>query len=234
MDKRVFLFAGAGISAESGVPTFRDSNGLWSTFNVQQFCDQFTFLKNKNNSFYRKNLMEFYTNLKTEIEKTAPNEAHLKAAKWQKELGPSNVQIWTSNIDDLFERAGCESVKHVHGDLSKMECCACGKSWKVASFEDSRCMFCNSRLTKPAVVFFNQKAPLYPSLFSAFHPKKRKKEDVFLFAGCSQEVIAPTRLFKDNKKGTFILVNTREHEEDWFFSKRLYGPATEGFKEIDF
>lgn len=232
--KRLFVFAGAGISVESGVPSFRDPQGLWNQFAVEDYCEYFRFIKNKNNASYRENLFSFYNELRTSLDSKAPNEAHLKIAYWQKKHGPDAVKVVTSNVDGLFEKAGCLNVLHVHGSLSSQECAACRHNWEVTVFEDSRCPRCNSRLTKPSVVFFNEKAPLYPKMFSLFHPKRRNPGDLFLYVGASQEVLPPKTLFKNKKEGKFVLVNTKPHLEDDFFDEKLYGKATEILKSIEF
>ena len=108
--KRIAVLTGAGISAESGISTFRDSDGLWNNFRVEDVATPEGFARNP------QMVLDFYNSRHAELEHTQPNAAHEILAKLQDEF---EVDIITQNIDDLHERAGSKSVLHLHGELTK-------------------------------------------------------------------------------------------------------------------
>ena len=222
---KLLIFAGAGLSAESGITTFRDQNGLWSQYDMHKVCNYFSFRENKLNLSYRENLFEFYNELKRQMNQVEANSAHMQIAEWQKELGNDRVKIVTSNLDLLLEKAGCSNVLHVHGSIDKMHCIACQHQWYASEiFEDQRCGRCESRLTKPLVYFFGEKVPEYVKLKAMYHPKRINKDDVILWIGSSMEVISPSWLFRRNNKiiqAEKILVNLTTNEQDILFNKKL-------------
>ena len=108
--KNLVVLTGAGISAESGIATFRDSNGLWCNHRVEDVATPEGWYKNK------QLVLDFYNERRRGLMKAEPNEAHKKLAELQKYF---NVTIITQNVDDLHERAGSENVIHLHGELKK-------------------------------------------------------------------------------------------------------------------
>lgn len=235
---RLLIFSGAGISAESGLSTFRDTDGLWKRYDIDEVCNFINFRKYKDNIDKRKNMFKFYNDVKKAILKAEPNEAHYQVSSWQKKYGSDRVVIMTANIDNLFEKAGCEKVTHVHGDIFNMHCAACQHRWNIGEEEytDVRCSECNSRLTKPNVVFFHEQAPEYEHLQYHFHPKRRKENDILLYVGSSMSVIHPSVLFgsgKNSQLGIKVLVNKEEGNDDYLFHKKYYGLATQMLKKVD-
>jgi NAD-dependent deacetylase len=108
--KKIVVFSGAGISAESGIKTFRDSGGLWEEYKIEDVATFDAWKKNK------ELVLEFYNQRRKQILEAVPNEAHLIVANFQKDF---DVQVITQNIDDLHERAGSEKVLHLHGEIMK-------------------------------------------------------------------------------------------------------------------
>lgn len=108
--KRIVVLTGSGISAESGLATFRDSGGLWEGFDVMEVATPQAWNKNP------KLVLEFYNMRRQDAREAAPNKAHLLLAKLEKEY---DVKIITQNVDDLHERAGSNSILHLHGELFK-------------------------------------------------------------------------------------------------------------------
>ena len=108
MKTKIIVFSGAGMSAESGIKTFRDSNGLWETYNIQDVATPQAWEKNPDL------VSEFYNQRRKQIVKAQPNAAHYAIADLQKH---ADVQIITQNIDDLHERAGSSRVLHLHGNI---------------------------------------------------------------------------------------------------------------------
>ncbi|MEZ4721992.1 MAG: Sir2 family NAD-dependent protein deacetylase [Flavobacteriales bacterium] len=108
--KTIVVFSGAGMSAESGLTTFRDSGGLWEQYDVQQVATPEAWVANP------KLVLEFYNKRRAQILKAEPNEAHRAIAKLEHQF---EVKIITQNIDNLHERAGSTNVLHLHGDITK-------------------------------------------------------------------------------------------------------------------
>lgn len=236
---KILIFSGAGISAESGLSTFRDKDGLWTKYNINRVCNYKTLLTAKNKLDERKYIFNFYNNVRESIQKAIPNKAHIEIASWQKKYGKDRVKIVTANIDDLFEKAGCEDVVHVHGDIENMLCVGCGNIWKVSEIGyqyEERCPRCNSRQTKPNIVFFGEKAPNYLKMQQIFSSRKRNEDDLVLYVGSSQNVIPPSRIIgKANKYyhfGKTILVDINQGEEGHLFQYKYLCKATIGIPKI--
>jgi len=109
--KKMVILTGAGISAESGLRTFRDTNGLWEGYNVQEVATPDAFAKNP------ALVLEFYNMRRRDVAAAQPNAAHIFLAQLEKDF---DVTIITQNIDDLHERAGSSNVLHLHGEIFKM------------------------------------------------------------------------------------------------------------------
>ena len=110
MKKKLVVFSGAGISAESGVQTFRDSNGLWENHRVEDVASPEGFKRNP------QMVLDFYNARRTQLNEVLPNKAHLILAELEDDF---DVNIITQNVDDLHERAGSTKVIHLHGELKK-------------------------------------------------------------------------------------------------------------------
>src|SRR5919206_1363098 len=109
--KKLVVLTGAGISAESGLKTFRDSDGLWEGYDVQEVATPRAWKKNP------QLVLDFYNMRRRDVAKAQPNAAHLALAALEKDF---DVHIITQNIDDLHERAGSTQVLHLHGEIFKM------------------------------------------------------------------------------------------------------------------
>jgi len=108
--KRLIVFTGAGISAESGIKTFRDSGGLWEEFRIEDVATIEAWVKN------RELVLEFYNQRRKQVMAAQPNGAHTLIAELQNKF---DVQVVTQNVDDLHERAGSKNVIHLHGEIMK-------------------------------------------------------------------------------------------------------------------
>jgi NAD-dependent deacetylase len=111
MKKRLVVLTGAGISAESGLKTFRDSDGLWNGYNIEDVATPRAWKKNK------QLVLNFYNMRRKDVSDAQPNAAHIGLAGLEKDF---DVHIITQNIDDLHERAGSTKVLHLHGEIFKM------------------------------------------------------------------------------------------------------------------
>jgi NAD-dependent deacetylase len=114
-EDKVFVLTGAGISAESGLPTFRASDGLWAGSSVEDVCTPEAWTRN------RWRVWEFYAARREAGEKAEPNPAHVALAELERQLG-SRYFLCTQNVDDLHERAGSRRLVHMHGELAKARC----------------------------------------------------------------------------------------------------------------
>ncbi|MDV3925476.1 NAD-dependent protein deacylase [Elizabethkingia anophelis] len=108
--KKIVVLSGAGISAESGIKTFRDSNGLWENHKIEDVASPEGFARNP------ELVLEFYNLRRRQLSEVNPNEAHYILAELQKDF---DVHIITQNVDDLHDRAGSENIIHLHGELKK-------------------------------------------------------------------------------------------------------------------
>lgn len=106
----VVVLTGAGVSAESGIKTFRDSDGLWEEHRIEDVATYDAWLRN------RDLVLEFYNQRRRQLAKVEPNAAHYSLAKLEKKY---NVHIITQNVDNLHERAGSKNILHLHGELTK-------------------------------------------------------------------------------------------------------------------
>ncbi len=109
--KHIVILSGAGISAESGLKTFRDSDGLWMGYNVEDVATPRAFKKNP------QLVLNFYNERRRDVAAAQPNAAHIGLAELEKDF---DVTIITQNIDDLHERGGSTNVLHLHGEIFKM------------------------------------------------------------------------------------------------------------------
>jgi NAD-dependent deacetylase len=110
MKPRLVVFTGAGISAESGIKTFRDTGGLWEEYNINEVATPQAWEKNK------ELVLDFYNKRRKQVLESEPNEAHYALVELEKKY---DVHIITQNIDDLHERAGSKKVIHLHGEIIK-------------------------------------------------------------------------------------------------------------------
>lgn len=109
--KKIFVLSGAGVSKESGIPTFRDSkDGLWHNYDIDEVASEAGWRKNP------ELVLNFYNDRRKSVEECKPNDAHYYLAKLQEKF---EVNIFTQNIDDLHEKAGSKNVYHIHGNITK-------------------------------------------------------------------------------------------------------------------
>lgn len=111
MKKKVVALTGAGISAESGLKTFRDSDGLWEEYRIEEVATYDAWMRNP------ALVLEFYNKRRSQLGTVSPNAAHLALVKLEQQF---DVQIITQNVDDLHERAGSSRILHLHGQLTKV------------------------------------------------------------------------------------------------------------------
>lgn len=148
---RIVVLTGAGISAESGLKTFRDAGGLWEGHDVQAVATPEAFARDP------ALVHRFYDERREQLEDVGPNVAHLALARLEAE-SDHEVLLVTQNVDDLHERAGSRNVLHMHGELLKALCMVCGESspWHEALSAEPPCPNCAERALRPDIVWFGE------------------------------------------------------------------------------
>jgi NAD-dependent deacetylase len=148
---RVVVLTGAGISAESGVPTFRDADGLWEGHRVEDVATPEAFERQPSV------VQRFYDERRAALAGVAPNPAHLALARLEEVLG-DDLLVVTQNIDDLHERGGSERVLHMHGELLSALCngCAGRFPWSGDLLDFPPCPGCSATELRPDVVWFGE------------------------------------------------------------------------------
>ncbi|SDY77834.1 NAD-dependent deacetylase [Jannaschia faecimaris] len=145
----VVILSGAGLSAESGLGTFRDVDGLWTRFDLAEVATPEGFARDP------ALVHDFYNARRANMAQARPNAAHVALARLSKMPG---VTLVTQNVDNLLERAGAQGVVHMHGQLSRALCHSCGARWDAPAVMDSEapCPACRTTAIRPDVVWFGE------------------------------------------------------------------------------
>jgi NAD-dependent deacetylase len=148
---RIVVLSGAGLSAASGLGTFRDAGGLWSQYDLEDVATPQGFARDP------KLVHDFYNARRVNCRAAAPNPAHAALVRLTRARG-DGVMLVTQNIDDLLERAGAVGVVHMHGELMRGLCAACGHRWDAPPemSPDDPCPACGAAATRPDVVWFGE------------------------------------------------------------------------------
>ncbi len=174
--KRIVILSGAGMSAESGISTFRDSNGLWRNYRIEEVASPEAWQRNP------ELVLEFYNLRRKQLFEVEPNAGHKALAKLQDKF---EVQIVTQNVDDLHERAGSHHVLHLHGELKKARSTADPslvytlKQWELKLGD--RCE--KGSQLRPHIVWFGEAVPMIETA-----AKICSTADMFLVVGTSMVV----------------------------------------------
>ena len=193
--KHIVVISGAGISAESGLKTFRDSNGLWEGHDVMEVATPLGF---KNNPEL---VLEFYNQRRRQLLKVHPNFAHKTIAELEKIY---KVSIITQNVDDLHERAGSSSVLHLHGELFKVRSTKNENNiqfWRKDLFLGDLCK--DGFQLRPHIVWFGEDVPLMLKAISIC-----EKADILIIVGTSMQVYPAASLIN------YVPLNTKVYYID--------------------
>ncbi|MCL2416344.1 MAG: NAD-dependent deacylase [Bacteroidales bacterium] len=192
--KKLVVFTGAGISAESGIATFRASDGLWANYRIEDVCTPEALLNN------RDGVIDFYNLRRKEVLTKQPNAAHLGLKELEKYF---DVQIITQNIDDLHERAGSKNVLHIHGEIRKL--CSSRDVSQTVELDgweqklDTR--HADGSLLRPFVVFFGEQVPLLERAIDI-----TAEADIFVVIGTSLQVYPAASLLHYTRPNVLIYV----------------------------
>lgn len=155
MNKKIVVFSGAGMSAESGIKTFRDSDGLWENYNIQDVATPQAWRKNPDL------VSEFYNQRRKQIIQAVPNAAHYAFANLEKK---ADVHVITQNIDDLHERAGSSRVLHLHGNIRYAKSSGPNQEknyYRINSYKLTEKDLCPEGFRlRPHVVWFGEDVPM--------------------------------------------------------------------------
>jgi NAD-dependent deacetylase len=157
------ILTGAGISAESGIKTFRGGNGLWENHRIEDVATPEGFSRNP------ELVQRFYNERRRQLQEVSPNAAHAALAELEQGW-PGPFLLITQNVDNLHDRAGSVSLLHMHGELMKIRCLACGQvsAWKNDVLPDSSCLACKATgKMRPHIVWFGE-MPLELDKIGAF------------------------------------------------------------------
>lgn len=216
--QNIVILTGAGISAESGLATFRSANGLWNNHKVEDVATIEAF---ERNPAY---VHEFYNELKKELVKAKPNAAHLAITRLQNEY-PAQISVITQNVDTLHEKAGNKNVYHIHGQINQAVCLNCGHILETFGDVDTEttCPHCSiAGMMKPNIVFFGENLLCMDKV-----DRLLANCDLFLSIGTSG-VVFPAASFvqiaKYNNART-LEFNLEPTSNNYYFDKHIYGQA---------
>ena len=219
--RNIVILTGAGISAESGLQTFRAADGLWEGHRVEDVSMPEAYVRNPTL------VHEFYDARRARLGEVEPNAAHVALARLDAEW-PGELLIVTQNVDDLHERAGAKRLLHMHGELLKGWCLRCNErfAWGGAMGERAQCLACEtSGMVRPDIVWFGEMPYEMERIDAALMDC-----DLFVSIGTSGAVY-PAAGFVQTAKyvgARTLEINLEPSQGSIFFDERRYGRASEG------
>lgn len=215
----IVILTGAGISAESGIATFRGPGGLWEGHQVEDVCTPQALARDP------ALVHRFYDLRRAALDTVAPNPAHQAVARLDAGW-PGELLIVTQNVDDLHERAGARRLLHIHGALRSALCAACGAQshWAGAMPPGSRCASCGVAALRPDIVFFGEMPYHMDTIEAAI-----ARADVFVSVGTSGAVY-PAAGFVQTARwhgAETLELNLEPSAGSHLFDESRIGPASE-------
>ena len=219
MYERIVVLTGAGISAESGLGTFRDKDGIWTKYDLNEVATPEGFKRNPQFAH------EFYNARRKVGREAKPNAAHLALAKLETEHS-GDVLIVTQNIDHLHEAAGSKQPVHMHGELARALCSHCGASrqWLEDLTVDTACPDCGrTEGMRPDVVWFGEMPYHMEEIFAAL-----SNCDLFISVGTSGTVYPAAGFVAEALQAGAhtVELNLEPSEGATLFAEAIHGPAT--------
>ncbi len=219
--QKIVVLTGAGISAESGISTFRDANGLWENYDIMEVAS----IQGWNNN--PQLVLDFYNQRRRQLKEVAPNAAHYYLKQLEEKY---KVVIITQNVDNLHERAGSSTIIHLHGELNK-----------ARSVKNSKTTFpCNHDIQlgdyavdggqlRPHIVWFGEDVPAMEQAINEV-----KTADIFLIIGTSLQVYPAASLINDvPNKAKIICIDPNPIPINKNQVTHLKYKATEGVKMLN-
>lgn len=235
--KTAVILSGAGLSAESGIPTFRDSNGLWENHRVEEVASPAGWQRNK------RLVLEFYRQRFERLQGCQPNAAHHALARLEEKFHVVHI---TQNVDNLLELAGCRNVIHLHGMLTKRKCehhheitldqgdpdftCDYKVAQTTAVALGEMCPKCGGQL-RPDVVWFGEAVDMPYDQMAALLDSVRNEDGVFLCVGTSAQVYPAASLIPlfAPARRKYIVDRQPVREADYTL---IEGPAGEALPKL--
>ena len=223
MKKRLVILTGAGMSAESGIATFRDSDGLWEHYRVEDVATPEGFARDP------QLVLDFYNQRRRELLHTKPNAGHYGLAALEQDF---DVRIITQNIDNLHEQAGSSSVIHLHGEL--MKACPVGDTTTTYDLNPENPDIHlgdkdpQGRQLRPFIVWFGEAVPMIEPAI-----EEVEKSDIFVIIGTSLNVYPAAGLLNYARRGQPIfLIDPKEVQTHRADVHHILKGASEGVKEL--
>lgn len=182
--KKLVVFTGAGVSADSGLATFRDSDGTWGNYKIEEVCIPEALV------FNRPGVLRFYDDRRREMLAARPNPAHRAIAELERDF---EVQVITQNVDNLHERAGSTRILHLHGELTKLRSSV--NPSLIVPFDgveqDPAALAPDGSPLRPHIVFFGESVPNFEQAAAL-----AAQADVFVVVGTSLQVYPAASLVR--------------------------------------
>ncbi|MEW9856026.1 NAD-dependent deacylase [Novosphingobium sp. M1R2S20] len=217
--RNIVILTGAGVSAESGIDTFRSEGGLWEQHRVEDVATPEAFMRDPDL------VLRFYDMRREAIQTKQPNAAHHALARLDAEW-PGDLLIVTQNVDDLHERAGARRVLHMHGEHLLAWCTACDvrSLWVGALLQRPACPACGEKALRPDVVWFGEMPYRMEEIYEAL-----RKADLFVSIGTSGAVYPAAGFVRQARQlGVATLeLNLGPSQGTLWFEEARHGPATE-------
>jgi NAD-dependent deacetylase len=212
---KIAILTGAGISAESGLGTFRDADGLWTRYDLNEVATPEGFARNP------ALVHDFYNARRANCISATPNAAHEALAALA--TSTHDVTLITQNIDNLHDRAGSPDVIHMHGQLMRALCAACDARWDapLVMHPQDPCPACKAKATRPDVVWFGE-IPYHMDVIA----QAVATADLFVAIGTSAEVY-PAAGLVELAQGQTLEINLEPSARANAFDDHHFGPATQ-------
>ena len=219
--RRIVFLTGAGVSAESGIKTFRDANGLWEGHDIYEVASPKGFESNP------ELVLDFYNQRRRQLKEVQPNEGHIQIAKLEEKF---DVDVITQNVDDLHERAGSTNVLHLHGELRKVRSTK-DESIVLEEYDDVNLgdLCPKGSQLRPHIVWFGEEVPMMDMAMDI-----TLKADIFVVVGTSLEVYPAASLlhFVPKESPVFIIDPNRHTKLEQGRINVISKGGSEGMKEL--
>ncbi len=217
--RNIVILTGAGISAESGLGTFRDEGGLWAQHRIEDVATPEGFTRDPDL------VHAFYNARRAQAAEATPNAAHLALARLQSHA-PDQVTLITQNVDGLHEKAGMTQVLHMHGQLDRALCANCGHRWPAPPHmeKSDTCPRCQASATRPDIVWFGEMPYGMDDIL-----RHLQRADLFVAIGTSGEVYPAAGFVQTAKQcgAQTLEINLAPSSVASCFDETRFGPATE-------
>jgi NAD-dependent deacetylase len=215
----IVILTGAGISAESGLATFRGPDGLWEGHHVEDVCTPEALARNP------ALVHRFYDERRAKLHEVEPNPAHQALAALDAQW-PGELLIVTQNVDDLHERAGARRLIHMHGELRSALCAACGRAapWPDPLPPSTKCTGCGQPTLRPDIVFFGEMPYEMEAIDHAL-----RRADLFVSIGTSGAVYPAAGFVQTARHAgaRTLELNLEPSAGSFYFEESRIGPASQ-------